>query len=63
MRLLFICLTLILFATFSCAQVIDMHMHSYTEKDFWVSKARNGFESSKTSKEQQLQAPDWLETL
>ena len=51
MRLLFICLTLILFATFSCAQVIDMHMHSYTEKDFWVSKARNGFESSKTSKE------------
>lgn len=26
-------------------------MHSYTEKDFWVSKARNGFESSKTAKE------------
>jgi hypothetical protein len=33
------------------AQVIDMHMHSYTEKDFWVGKARNGFESSKTIKE------------
>ena len=33
------------------AQVIDMHMHSYTEKDFWVGKARNGFESSKSSKE------------
>ncbi|MDQ3683261.1 MAG: hypothetical protein M3352_09345 [Bacteroidota bacterium] len=33
------------------AQVIDMHMHSYTEKDFWVGKARNGFESSKTTKE------------
>jgi predicted TIM-barrel fold metal-dependent hydrolase len=51
MRLLFIGLTLVLFATISYAQVIDMHMHSYTEKDFWVSKARNGFESSKTSKE------------
>ena len=33
------------------AQVIDMHMHSYTDKDFWVGKARNGFESSKTTKE------------
>src|SRR5688572_7174528 len=33
------------------AQVIDMHMHSYTENDFWVGKARNGFESSKTTKE------------
>jgi len=33
------------------AQVIDMHMHSYTEKDFWVGKARNGFESSNTTKE------------
>jgi predicted TIM-barrel fold metal-dependent hydrolase len=33
------------------AQVIDVHMHSYTEKDFWVGKARNGFESSKTTKE------------
>jgi predicted TIM-barrel fold metal-dependent hydrolase len=31
------------------AQVIDMHMHSYTEKDFWTGKARNGFESSKTA--------------
>lgn len=26
-------------------------MHSYTEKDFWVGKARNGFESSRTTKE------------
>jgi predicted TIM-barrel fold metal-dependent hydrolase len=26
-------------------------MHSYTEKDFWVGKARNGLESSKTTKE------------
>lgn len=32
-------------------QVIDMHMHSYTEKDFWVGKARNGFESSKDANE------------
>lgn len=29
-------------------QIIDMHMHSYTEKDFWTGKARNGFESSKS---------------
>ena len=35
----------------SFGQVIDMHMHSYTEKDFWVGKARNGLESSKTAKE------------
>jgi uncharacterized protein len=33
------------------AQVIDMHMHSYTEKDFWVGKARNGLESSKDARE------------
>ncbi len=33
------------------AQIIDVHMHSYTEKDFWTGKARNGFESSKTTKE------------
>lgn len=32
-------------------QIIDMHLHSYTEKNFWVGKARNGFESSKTAKE------------
>lgn len=42
---------LILASAMATAQVIDMHMHSYTEKDFWVGKARNGFESSKTSKE------------
>ena len=42
---------LLLFACNSSAQVIDMHMHSYTVKDFWVGKARNGFESSRTTKE------------
>ena len=30
-------------------QVIDMHMHGYTEKDFGTGIARNGFESSKTA--------------
>ena len=30
-------------------QIIDMHMHSYTEKDFWVGKARNGLESSRNA--------------
>jgi len=35
----------------SVCQVIDMHMHSYTEKDFWVGTARNGLESSKTAVE------------
>lgn len=37
--------------SFTNGQVIDMHMHSYTEKDFWVGKARNGFESSKDARE------------
>ena len=49
-----IVLFLALFAlpfNFIKAQVIDMHMHSYTEKTFWVGKARNGFESSKTARE------------
>jgi hypothetical protein len=32
-------------------QVIDMHMHGYTEKDFATGVARNGFESSKSAKE------------
>ena len=36
-------------------QVIDMHLHGYTEKDFFVGKARNGFESSKTAQEQLAQ--------
>jgi uncharacterized protein len=31
------------------AQVIDVHMHSYTEKDFWVGTARNGLASSATA--------------
>ncbi|MEQ9149633.1 MAG: hypothetical protein RLP13_15265 [Cytophagales bacterium] len=35
----------------SYGQIIDMHMHSYTEKDFWVGTARNGLESSQTAKE------------
>ena len=51
MKRLLIWLTFVLSASITSAQVIDMHMHSYTEKDFWVGKARNGFESSKTSKE------------
>ena len=50
MKRLFL-LTFVLSASINSAQVIDIHMHSYTEKDFWVGKARNGFESSKTSKE------------
>lgn len=33
------------------SQIIDMHMHSYTEKDFWTGKARNGLESSHSVKE------------
>ncbi|TRO65506.1 amidohydrolase family protein [Christiangramia sabulilitoris] len=35
----------------SSGQVIDMHMHSYTETDFWAGTARNGLESSKTARE------------
>ncbi|GAA4937795.1 hypothetical protein GCM10023314_07980 [Algibacter agarivorans] len=35
----------------SFGQIIDVHMHSYTEKDFWVGTARNGLESSRTAKE------------
>ena len=46
---LFFCI--ILSSFMSSAQVIDMHMHSYTDKDFWTGKARNGFESSKTAQE------------
>jgi uncharacterized protein len=46
---------LLVFSTVSykvtTGQVIDMHMHSYTEKDFWVGTARNGFQSSKTASE------------
>ena len=44
---------LLTFFSFGCkasmGQVIDMHMHGYTEKDFWVGTARNGLESSKTA--------------
>src|SRR5215203_5339945 len=32
-------------------QIIDMHMHSYTEKDFWTGTARNGLASSKSLQE------------
>jgi predicted TIM-barrel fold metal-dependent hydrolase len=35
----------------SFGQIIDVHMHSYTEKNFWVGTARNGLASSKTAKE------------
>lgn len=51
MRIVILGTLFILASAMASAQVIDMHMHSYTEKDFWVGKARNGFESSKTSKE------------
>ncbi|CAN5433707.1 hypothetical protein BH10BAC3_BH10BAC3_41080 [soil metagenome] len=43
-------LTTLLFTKIS-AQVIDVHMHCYTEKDFWVGTARNGLASSKTADE------------
>ena len=44
-------LTLVVsFRTAKC-QVIDMHMHSYTEKDFWTGNARNGHASSKSLQE------------
>jgi hypothetical protein len=33
------------------SQVIDMHMHGYTEKDFFTGIARNGLASSKTAEE------------
>ena len=36
---------------FCNSQVIDMHMHSYTDKDFFTGIARNGLASSKTAKE------------
>jgi hypothetical protein len=49
--LIMLLIILSLGAIITSAQVIDMHMHSYTEKDFWVGKARNGLESSKSSKE------------
>jgi predicted TIM-barrel fold metal-dependent hydrolase len=52
MRTLTVLVTIFIFGSgITSAQVIDVHMHSYTEKDFWVGKARNGFESSKTTKE------------
>ena len=35
----------------STGQIIDVHMHSYIEKNFWVGTARNGLASSKTAKE------------
>jgi hypothetical protein len=48
MRKLFFLLMLI---TMQCktttAQVIDMHMHSYIEMDFWTGKARNGLNQVK----------------
>ena len=40
-----------LMAKTSAGQIIDVHMHSYTEKNFWVGTARNGFASSKTARE------------
>lgn len=49
----FVLLLLLLTAshTESFSQIIDMHMHCYTGKDFFTGKARNGFLSSKTAEE------------
>jgi predicted TIM-barrel fold metal-dependent hydrolase len=44
-------------------QVIDMHMHCYTEKDFWTGKARNGLESSKSAKEHLKQTIQQMDKL
>ena len=33
----------------SIGQIIDVHMHSYIEKNFWVGTARNGLASSKSA--------------
>jgi uncharacterized protein len=46
-------LLLILLVSFEVAttQIIDMHMHCYTQKDFWTGKARNGLASSKNAEE------------
>lgn len=32
-------------------QIIDMHMHAYTDSDFWTGTARNGTESSTSANE------------
>jgi uncharacterized protein len=49
-NLVFLPIFLLLFKVAIC-QVIDMHMHGYTEADFRAGKARNGFESGKSAKE------------
>jgi uncharacterized protein len=52
MKKILLILTFLNIGTYACfGQIIDMHMHSYTEKDFWVGTARNGIESSKTFQE------------
>ena len=52
MRTIIFLLTLItVVCKVTSGQVIDMHLHSYTDKNFWVGKAPNGFESSKNAKE------------
>ncbi|NJB84322.1 hypothetical protein GGR26_000067 [Lewinella marina] len=32
-------------------QVIDMHLHAYTEQDFWVATARNGFAPAESARD------------
>jgi len=52
MRKIIFLLTLItVVCKVTSGQVIDVHLHSYTEKDFWVPKALNGLESSKSAME------------
>lgn len=48
---LFISVTFIALTTDAQTRIIDMHMHAYTEKDFWTGTARNGTESSKSADE------------
>lgn len=50
-KILFIFTLFLVCTQITYGQIIDMHMHSYTEKDFWVGTARNGLESSKTAQE------------
>lgn len=52
---LFISVTFIALKTDAQTRIIDMHMHAYTEKDFWTGTARNGTESSKSADETLVQ--------
>jgi predicted TIM-barrel fold metal-dependent hydrolase len=50
-KIVFLLAIFIVGFTAANGQVIDMHMHCYTEKDFHPGIARNGFQSSKTAQE------------